>query len=253
MSDAPPPRPPPQGLRRDQDSTVGHRQLQQPPQQGNWRWRPQKRRQKWPFIVGAIVLCLIVLAVAASLKSTKKTATSSDTTTATADVTGPKAAATPTTTAATSATSFAPTTSGITAAPTTATRASGSKASHTVGQTDHTGDLTVTLDTVTDPYIPSNPVEKPPAGQHFVGVEMTITCTKQHAFSPYLSVALDDPVGHRFTPTIAGTDLTQLTGDISPGSPLRGWVFYLVPDGTTGLKMRVKSDFRSTGTVFALH
>lgn len=221
MSNAPPPPappPPPQGPPPGQVPPAGGNwQPQQPPQQGgDWSRVGPKKRKKWPFVLGALVLLLIIVIVATNAgKKSDKTGSGS------------------------SSSSSSSSSSGDT---------------HKVGDTAHTGDLDVTLDTVKDPYTPTNEIEKPQAGQRFVAVEMSLknTASDKKTFSSIIGAELSDADGQHFTIALAGTDLPQLEGDIQAGETRKGWMVFGVPDASNGLKLRVKGDVTSQGSVFTL-
>lgn len=123
-----------------------------------------------------------------------------------------------------------------------------------VGQTGHTGDLDITLNTVNDPFTPTNSFEKPGDGKRFVAVEVTAknNSDKPLAFSSLIGVEVTDSEGRPWNIAIAGTDKPQLDGTVQPGEPRRGWMVFEVDQASSGLRLRVKGNLTATGVVFAL-
>ncbi len=123
-----------------------------------------------------------------------------------------------------------------------------------VGETAHSGDFDITLQTVKNPYQPTNQFEQASAGKHFVATEFTVknTASEQKTFSSLLGAEVSDSSGQHFSITLAGTDLPQLDGDVAANDIRRGWMVFEVPDASSGLKIRLKGDLTSTGSLFAL-
>lgn len=202
--------------------------------------RPPKKRRRWPWIVVAVLVLIVAIVAIAGSGKNKKASTKPTTTVATA-----------TTAVATSPPSPAPPTTGTpdsTAPPTT------KKATGSIGKTAHTGDFDVTLDTVQDPYTSTNQFDSIPAGQRFVAVEVTVknTASDQKPISSLISFELTDSKSRPWKATFSGSDLPKIDGEVAAHDSRRGWVFFGVGTDATGLKLRVKGDFTSTGTVFTL-
>ncbi len=123
---------------------------------------------------------------------------------------------------------------------------------YTVGQTAHTGDFDVTLNTVENPYKPTNQFETAPAGQHFVALELTVknTSTEKKPMSTLLGTELFDSQSRPWRVALAGTGRPQLDGDVAVGEARRGWVTFGVGDDASGLRLRLKGNLTATGSVF---
>lgn len=135
-----------------------------------------------------------------------------------------------------------------------ATPGGGSQRVYALGQTAHTGAFDVTLDTVQNPYTPTNRFEAAPAGQHLVGVELTVrnTTNTQQPLSTLLGAEVTDSQSRPWSITIAGTDKPQLDGEVPANDSRRGWIFFKVDDSATGLKLRLKGNLTATGSLFDL-
>ncbi len=129
-----------------------------------------------------------------------------------------------------------------------------SQATYTIGQTAHTGDFDVTLDTVENPYKPTNQFETPEAGQHFVALELTVknNATEAKTMSTLLGAELQDSQSRPWGVALAGTNLPQLDGKVAVGESRRGWVVFNVADDAAGLKLRLKGNLTATGSVFVI-
>lgn len=128
-----------------------------------------------------------------------------------------------------------------------------SNAEHAVGDTGTTSKWAVTVNSVTNPFVDSNPYVKAAPGKHFVAVDITMvnTGSKQLTVSSLLMLEVTDASGFRYTESMV-TDLPSLGGTVDPDGQARGWAVYQVPDDSTGLVLRVKGDITATGTTFAL-
>lgn len=187
----------------------------------------------WQLAVAAVVALVLGLAIGAAGKKDAKTAAPPASTAA-------KPGGNPST--------VAPATSPRT------TSAPPTQASYSVGQTAHTGDFDVTLNTVENPYTPTNRFEKPPAGQHFVGVELTVknTTSDQKTMSTLMGAEVTDSLSRPWHSTFAGVDRPQLDGTVAANDSRRGWIFFALPDDATGLKLRMKGSLTATGSLFVL-
>jgi hypothetical protein len=128
-------------------------------------------------------------------------------------------------------------------------------AAYKIGDTAKTSSYLVTVFGVKDPQPPINDFNKPQAGDHFVTVDVQVTNTKtnQQTFSSILFFHLLDSQNHQYDETlVAGLNPSAPDGQIAGGQSIRGFVAFQVPDGTTGLKLRVQGSITAAGAVFAL-
>lgn len=123
-----------------------------------------------------------------------------------------------------------------------------------LGQAAHTGDFDVTLNTVQDPFVPTNEFETPPAGQRFVAVELTLTNTSDERLplSTLLGFELKDSQDRPWDITLAGLDLPQLDGEVPAGDSRKGWAVFAVAEDAADLTLRVKGSLTAAGSVFQL-
>ena len=136
-----------------------------------------------------------------------------------------------------------PATLGTSTAPPASPAATGLATGHvgdTLTFTNFGGDeVDVTLDSVVDPATSSDPNNTPPAGSHWVGLEVTV-----NNHSPYVAeqLAIFDGMGSDGTQidpnataySIGGfTGCTESTGDNQTGVPYTLCTGLLVPDGIT--------------------
>lgn len=133
-------------------------------------------------------------------------------------------------------------------------RSAGGQDVYAIGQTARTGDFDVTLHTVEDPYVPSNPFDRPGDGNRFVAVELTATNTSdvQKPLSTMLGAEVTDSLSRPWDVAFAGFDLPQLDGMVPAGESRRGWIVFEVPNDATGLRLRIKGNLTATGSLFAL-
>lgn len=187
--------------------------------------------RKWWVITLAVVVVLLIIG-ALSGGSKKKTVSTTAATTTTR-----------------SSSSSSATTTTSTTVPTTTTVAG----PHAVGDSAHTGDFDVTVNAVSEPYVARNQFEQAHAGEHYVAIDVSMKNTAKEAKT--LSTAffdLTDPEGRKYSETYLDNN-QPIDGDVPPGEPRRGMLFYTVPDGVTGLVLRVRGDFTSGGTTFQIN
>ena len=125
---------------------------------------------------------------------------------------------------------------------------------YSVGQTAHTGDFDVTLNTVEDPYVPTNQFEAPPEGQRLVALELTLrnTSTREQTMSTLLDAELQDSKSRPWDIALAGFDRPQLDGEVAAGESRRGWIIFDVSNDATELRLRLKGNPTATSSVFVL-
>ena len=125
---------------------------------------------------------------------------------------------------------------------------------HAVGDTATSDVFELTLNTVQDPFTPTNQFEAPPEGQRFVAVEITARNTSDEAqtLSTLLGAEMKDAQNRAWNIAIAGTELPQLDGTLQPGETRRGWIVFSVAQDSSGLQLRLKGSLTARGALFVL-
>ncbi|MEY2448813.1 MAG: hypothetical protein QOH79_2289 [Acidimicrobiaceae bacterium] len=186
---------------------------------------------RWWVIALVVLLVLILIGAIAGGSSDKK-----------------KTAATSPTTSSTSSSSASEATT--TSAPTTTVNPN---APHVVGETAHTGDFDVTLNEFIEPFEDSSGFFSAQPGNHLVAVDVTMHNTDKdsHTVSSLAQFTVVDPQSRSYQASFAGNQ-NRVDGTVAAGDQIRGVVSFEVPDGITGLVLKVKGDFTSGGTSFQL-
>jgi hypothetical protein len=138
-----------------------------------------------------------------------------------------------------------------------ATTASPSKAVYNVGDTAKTGDFAVTVYGFKNPQPATNSIIQPDPGMHYVSVDVQLTNSDpktQRAFSSMLGFHLVDAQNRQYDSDIFGAGLKPGAPDgmIAAGQSVRGLVAFEVPNGATGLKLRVQGNLTAAGALFNL-
>jgi hypothetical protein len=123
-----------------------------------------------------------------------------------------------------------------------------------VGDTARSAGWKVTLFGFKDP-LDAPPDHPPDPGDHYVSVDLQITnpSSKDVSFNVHGAFQLLDSANHQYGDTfLVWLDPGEPIGGIDAGQSLRGNVAFEVPDGTTGLRLRVRGDETAAGAVFAL-
>lgn len=138
--------------------------------------------------------------------------------------------------------------------PNNAPSATTAKTTYKVGDTAKTGDFDVTVYGVKDPQTTSNQFDKAAAGSHYVSVDVQIanTGSKQQTFSSLLGYHLVDAANRQYDIKITTVTPGPPDGQIPAGGAVRGLVVFEVPDGTTGLRLRVQGSLTASGAFFTL-
>ena len=187
----------------------------------------RRQRRRWPLWakIGVPVALIIVIGAAASSGSKKNSQTSNST------VAGDQGSA------STAKSSTPP-----------------AKSNYSVGETAKTGDFEVTVYGSKDPQ-PASQFDRPAAGSHFVSVDVQVANrgSKQQTFSSLAGFHLVDSANRQFDEEIA-SDVKPgpPDGQIPAGEAVRGTVVFEVPDGTTGLRLRVQGNLTASGAFFSL-
>jgi len=139
-----------------------------------------------------------------------------------------------------------------------ATSSSGNtKASYAVGETASTGDFEVTVYGFENPQPSGNEFVTARPGWHYVSVDVEITnpdSEDQQSFSSLFGFHLLDGENRQYDEDLfdAGLEPGAPGGEIAAGQSVRGFVAFEVPDGTSGLKLRVQGSLTASGAVFDL-
>lgn len=122
-----------------------------------------------------------------------------------------------------------------------------------VGQTASSSGFEIVVFGVKDPQPPSQ-FARPAAGTHYISVDVQLTNknSRQEVFSSIIGFHLLDAKNQQYD--VQFTDITPKSpeGEFAPGQALRGLVVFQVPDGSTGLRVRVQGSITATGAVFKL-
>lgn len=139
---------------------------------------------------------------------------------------------------------------GTSTTPTASSGASGVATGHvgdTLTFTNFGGDqVDVTLVRVVDPATSSNPNNTPPAGSHWVGLEITVNNHSPYAYDDLEMFDGTGSDGKKIDPdrtaySIAGfTGCTATAGDHQTGQPYTLCTGFLVPDGVTVTQIGVR-------------
>lgn len=135
--------------------------------------------------------------------------------------------------------------------------ASSTKAVYNVGDTAKTGDFAVTVYGFKNPQASANSFIQPDPGMHYVSVDVQLTNSDpktQRAFSSLLGFHLVDAQNRQYDSDIFGAGLKPGAPDgmIAAGQSVRGLVVFEVPNGATGLKLRVQGNITAAGALFNL-
>ena len=126
-----------------------------------------------------------------------------------------------------------------------------------LGQSAKTGDFTVTVYAIQDPFVSSNPLAKPKAGNRLVTVDVQVTnkTKKQIRFSSLTGFHLLDSQHHQYDEDITIKFTLQPSspdGKIPPKESVRGFVGFEIPSAATGLRLRVQGGFTASGAYLKL-
>jgi hypothetical protein len=133
----------------------------------------------------------------------------------------------------------------------------GEQAQHmfAIGDTIEIGDLTLTVNEVTNP--PGDDFSKPDEGNIFVVVDVTITNGSSEAanVSSLMQMSLKDDTGQVYDLDLmasAASGGTTPDGEIAPGETIRGQVGFQVPEDASGMVFVFDSDVWGFGKVFVV-
>ena len=99
--------------------------------------------------------------------------------------------------------------------------------------------------------LPGSQFEKPPAGQRWLGFDVTIEATADGLrYNPlYFSLQDADAYGYEAKFISAGPVPPLSTGQLNAGDKIRGWVFFEVPAAASLFALRVQPDPTSSAIV----
>jgi hypothetical protein len=122
-----------------------------------------------------------------------------------------------------------------------------------VGETARTADFDVTVYGVKDPQPPGQFL-RPSPGAHYVSVDVQVAnrSATQQNFSSLLQIHLLDGSNRQFDPTFGEVAPPAPDGEVPPGQAIRGLALFEMPDGTTGLRVRVQGSLTAAGAYFAV-
>lgn len=123
-----------------------------------------------------------------------------------------------------------------------------------VGDTARTGDFEVTVYGFKDPQSTSNQFDKPASGNRFISVDVQVANkgSAQQTFSSVLGFHLVDSANRQYDSKITTVEPRAPDGQIPAGGAIRGMAMFEVPEGTTGLRLRVQGNITASGAFFAL-
>jgi len=129
-------------------------------------------------------------------------------------------------------------------------------AAYRIGDTANTSGFKVTVYAVKNPQPSANSLVTPQTGDHFVSVDVQVTNpgSNQQPFSSLIGFHLLDAQNRQYDEDITGAGLNPgpPDGQIAGGQSIRGFVVFQIPNGTTGLKLRVQGSLTAAGAMFAL-
>ncbi len=128
-----------------------------------------------------------------------------------------------------------------------------STSTYAIGATARTGDFDVTVHAFTDPEAPGQFLHPSP-GTHYVSVDVEVvnrSATPQ-TFSSLLAFSLIDGRDRRFDATFGEVTPPAPDGEIPAAGATRGLALFEVPDGATGLRLRVQGTPTAEEALFML-
>lgn len=128
------------------------------------------------------------------------------------------------------------------------------KTVYKVGDTAKTGDFEVTVYGFKDPQTTTNQFDKPAAGTRYVSVDVQVANrgSTQQTFSSILGFHLVDSANRQYDLEFSTVEPKAPDGQIPAGGAIRGLAVFQVPDGTTGMRLRVQGNITASGAFFNL-
>jgi hypothetical protein len=125
-----------------------------------------------------------------------------------------------------------------------------------IGQTATTSGFKVKVFGIQEPWTPTNQFDTPLAGNHYAAVDVQLknTSQNQQTFSALLGYHLIDGKNRQYDMALGciGLQPPAPQGQMPPKQPIRGFVCFQVPDGSTKLKLRVQGSITAEGALFKL-
>lgn len=124
---------------------------------------------------------------------------------------------------------------------------------YAMGTTARSATFDIIVHGFSDPQ-PPGAFLRPAAGTHYVSVDVQVVNrgTVPQTFSSLAQIHLVDRANRQFEPTFGDLEPPAPDGEIPPGATSRGHALFEVPDGATGLRVRVRGDLTTPGVVFTL-
>lgn len=128
------------------------------------------------------------------------------------------------------------------------------KTVYKVGDTAKTGDFEVTVYGFKDPQPTTNQFDKPAAGNRYVSVDVQVANkgSSQQIFSSVLGFHLVDGANRQYDLEFTTVEPKAPDGQIPGGGAIRGLAVFEIPEGTTGMRLRVQGNITASGAFFNL-
>jgi hypothetical protein len=135
--------------------------------------------------------------------------------------------------------------------------ASPAAAPYKSGQKATTSGLKVTVFGIQEPWTPTNQFDTPQPGNHYVAVDVQITNPSKYQvlFSSLNGFHLIDGKNRQYDMKLGGCiglEPGAPEGQLPSKQPIRGFVCFEAPDGSTKLKLRIQGSFTAEGSLFQL-
>lgn len=128
------------------------------------------------------------------------------------------------------------------------------KGAHAIGETARTASVDATVTGAQNPYVEPNPGPQPPAGSHFVAIQLAMTnvSTKDLVVAPEQVFQLVDASGQK-EQLIVSTSVPRMEGVLVALGTRQGGVVFIVPDTARApLTFRVKGEPGAGGVTYAI-
>lgn len=128
------------------------------------------------------------------------------------------------------------------------------KTVYKVGDTAKTGDFEVTVYGFKDPQTTTNQFDKAAAGNRYVSVDVQVANkgSSQQTFSSVLGFHLVDGANRQYDLEFTTVEPKAPDGQIPAGGAIRGLAVFEIPEGTTGMRLRVQGNITASGAFFNL-
>jgi hypothetical protein len=123
-----------------------------------------------------------------------------------------------------------------------------------IGDTAKTSDFEVTVYGLKDPQTTTNQFDKPAAGNRYVSVDVQVANkgSSQQTFSSVLGFHLVDSANRQYDLEFTTVEPRAPDGQIPAGGAIRGLAVFEIPEGTTGMRLRVQGSITASGAFFTL-